>query len=173
MSALPPRAAESPIWFVVDDEALSLSWSSVKRLITSRNFYRLRKVDPAFPVSPSIRRPASNLDDGKSLCPCRPRPVCHPLTRMLAHESLGRFDQICIERAAQSFVRGDQPTRYRRRRLARRVVDDGNSRRFCRPANSTSSFCSRTERAVTTRSCARLSFAAETIFHGLVICCVF
>jgi hypothetical protein len=28
-------------------------------------------------------------------------------------------------------------------------------------------------RAATTRSCARLSFAAETIFIAFVICCVF
>ena len=96
---------------------------------------------------------------------------------MLRRKALAPLDQVGVEGAGQALVAGDQHQQdpffrpLRQQRICRDAVVarrcGGNVRQIT--LRSIAAY----GRAAITRSCARRSLAAETIFMALVICCVF
>ena len=97
---------------------------------------------------------------------------------MLVDEALRQLDQVGIEPARQAAVRRDhhqqdallRPHRQQRMRARIRIAGGAAAATFA------SIWRNRSSRRDAPRwrwSCARRSFAAETIFMALVICCVF
>ena len=105
------------------------------------------------------------------------RPIgssCTVLPALLGDRVLRGADDVRVERAAQTAVRGDDEQQDLVLLLALGAAADAwsTSTRVETDA-STSRSAAAYGRAAIIRSCARRSFAAATIFMALVICCVF